>query len=291
MTVKKSTVFMLGAATGVALLIAVWAPLALPRGVGQGKGPAAGNDPAGPFIVAGRTQCIHTRKQIIAPTVLHPVEKVLVAPGDKVKEKQHLVEIDSDEPKEDLKNKKAILDGAIITLKEAKRLLATVDSIQSRGVLSEQRIHEVRTAAHKAEADVNAANAAYEAAKFELEHYTVEAMIEGIVNRIDCYPGMVSRPGTTIWGEILDLRELDVVCQLTLTQCDRIKVGEAVDVFSLDGKKKIGEGKIVFVGLQVDPKTETVPAHVRLANENLALRCQVPLSLRFGGAGKNNDAK
>jgi RND family efflux transporter MFP subunit len=282
---------MIGTLAGIAILTAAWTPFALPGGVDQGKDAGVGNDPGGPFTVLGRTQCIHTRKQIIAPTVLHPVEKVLVAPGDRVKEKQPLVEIDADEPKEDLKNKKAILDGAIVALKEAKRLLASVESIQSRGVLPEQRIHEVRTAALKAEADKNAAQAAYEAAKFELEHYTVEAMIEGVVNRIECYPGMVSRPGTTVWGEILDLRELDVVCQLTLNQCERIKVGDEAEVLTVDAKRKIGAGKIVFIGVQVDPKTETVPAHVRLANENLALRCEAALSVRFGAGGKGKDAK
>jgi RND family efflux transporter MFP subunit len=289
--VKKPTLYTIGAVAGVSILLAVWAPFAAPGGVEQGKGPAAGNDPAGPFTVLGRTQCIHTRKAIIAPAVLHPVVEVFVAPGDKVKKGQKLVLLDDDEPKADLRNKEAILASAGIALKEAKRLLASVESIQSRGVIPEQRIHEVRTAALKAEKDESAAEAARDASKAELEHYTIEAAIDGIVNRIDCYPGMVSRPGTTVWGEILDLSELDVVCQLALSQVERAKVGQTGEVLALDGKTAIGAGKIVFIGLQADPKTGAVPVHVRLANAESALRCEVPVSVRFGGALKSKDAK
>ena len=32
---------------------------------------------------------------------------------------------------------------------------------------------------------------------------------------------MVSRPGTTVWGEILDLSEIDVRCELTAEQADQ----------------------------------------------------------------------
>lgn len=285
---KKSTALMIGAAACVALLIAVWTLLAIPGGVAQGQGPAAGNDPAAPFTVPGRTQCIHTRKAIIAPAVLHPVVEVFVAPGDKVKKGQKLVLLDDDEPKADLRNKEAVLASAGIALKEARRLLASVESIQGQGALPAQRIHEVRAAALKVEKDELAAAAARDASKAELEHYTIEAAIDGIVNRIDCHPGMVSRPGTTVWGEILDLSELDVVCQITLDHADGIKVGQAADVMTIGANKSIGAGKIVFIGLQADAKTGAVPAHVRLVNPGGTLRCDVPVSVRFG---KTKDAK
>jgi RND family efflux transporter MFP subunit len=289
--VKTATALIIGAVASVSILLAVWTAFALPGGREQANGPAAGNDSSGTFTVPGRTQCIHTRKAIIAPAVLHPVVEVFVAPGDKVKKGQKLVQLDDDEPKADLRNKEAVLSSASIVLKEAKRLLASLEPIHSQGALSVQRLHEASMAARKAEKDELAAAAARDASKAELEHYTVEAAIDGVVNRIDCHPGMTSRPGTTVWGEILDLRELDVVCQLTLNQCDHIKVGDDAEVRSVNGNRKVGAGKIVFIGLQLDPKTETLPAHVRLANEGLALRCEVPLSVRFGSAAASKDAK
>ena len=35
--------------------------------------------------------------------------------------------------------------------------------------------------------------------------------------------GMVSRPGTSTWGEILDLSEIEVRCELTLDQVERVQ--------------------------------------------------------------------
>ena len=132
MPVKKPTIFLLGAGAGVALLAAVWVPFALPQG---DKGNGVVDDEAGVFVVPGRTQCLPSRKAIIAPTVLHPVTEVLAAPGDKVKKGQVLVKLDDDEPKADLRNKEALLASATIALKEAKRLLAMVESVEKQGVI------------------------------------------------------------------------------------------------------------------------------------------------------------
>ena len=280
---KRTTVILSCGIAGICLLAAFCAPFAIPQGVEKGKAAA---DPVGSFIVSGQTQCILTRKAIIAPTVLHPVTDVLVAPGAKVKKGQALVKIDDDEPKADLRLKEANLESAGIALKEAKRLLASVESVQTRGVIPEQRIHEVRTAALKAEKDERAAEAARDASKAELEHYTVEAPIDGIVNRLEVYPGMVSRPGTSVWGEILDLSELDVVCQLSLRQVELVKIGQDVEVLAADSPKSLGVGKVVFIGLEANPQIGTVPALVRLANPQGSLRCQVPVRVRFGAPRK-----
>ena len=283
---KKTTSFAIGVAAAIALLAAFWVSFAISGGPEKTKGVAPLNESVGSFTVLGTTQCIHTRKAIIAPAVLHPVVEIFVAPGDRVKKGQKLVLIDDDEPKADLRLKEANLANAGIALKEAKRLLASVESVQTRGVIPEQRIHEVRTAALKAEKDERAAEAARDAVKFELEHYTVEAAIDGVVNRIDVHPGMVSRPGTTVWGEILDLSEIDIVCPLSLRQVDLVKVGQSADVLAAESGKLIGAGKVVFISLQANPTTGTVPAHVRMANPQGTLRCGVPAQVRFLEGGR-----
>lgn len=266
----------------VAIMTVVWAAL----GQSTGKPAADANALAPPaqdasFMVVGVTQCIHTRKAIIAPTVLHPVIEVFVAPGDKVKKGQKLVQLDKDEPEADLRAKEANLESARITRAEAKRLLSSVEAIQSRGVMPEQRIFEIRTAALKAEKDEKAAEAVRDAAREELSHFTIEAAIDGVVNRIDCHPGMVSRPGTTVWGEILDLSEIDVVCPLNQRQVDRVKVNQTVEVLHSESGKALATGKVVFIGLEFNPKTATVPAHVRVANPDGVFRCGAPATARF----------
>jgi RND family efflux transporter MFP subunit len=210
---------------------------------------------------------------------LHPVVQVKVAPGDRVKKGQELVKLDDDEPRADVRLKKALLDSARHSANEARRFLAKAESMP--GILPEQRLHEARLAVHKAEADERAAKALLDSSEAELEHYSVAAVVDGVVSWLDVYPGVVSRPGTSVWGEIVDLRELDVRCELTPEQADEVAVGQAVEVRRVGARKALPGARLAFVGPVADSKTGLVPVLVRVANPDEALRCGVPVSVRF----------
>lgn len=236
--------------------------------------------------VPGRTQCILSRKCSIAPVPLHPVVEVLVEPGSRVKKGQVLVKLDDDEAQADVRNKQALLEHAKLTLQEARRYLKAVEPTFQQGALPEHRYYEIRVAALKAEKDAQAAQASLDAAKAELEHFEVTAQIEGVVSWLDVHLGMVSRPGTTTWGEILDLREIDVRCELTLDQVDQVAVGQTVEVRKNGKKEVFGIGRVVFVGIKVD-QNGLVTVCVRLPNPGERLRCGEPVQVRFtSGAGE-----
>ncbi len=88
-------------------------------------------------------------------------------------------------------------------------------------------------------------------AEAELEHFHVTAIVDGIVSRLDVCPGVVARPGTTVWGEIVDLRELDVRCELRPEQADHVAVGQKVEVRTTDGGA-LPAGSITFIGPVAD---------------------------------------
>jgi len=96
--------------------------------------------------VTGWTQCIFTRKAIIAPVPLHPVVEVLVQPGDRVQKGQILVKLDDDEPQADVRNKQAILANARITLKEARRHLKRCEDALLGGSLAGLHHHAFSSA-------------------------------------------------------------------------------------------------------------------------------------------------
>jgi RND family efflux transporter MFP subunit len=293
---KKLIIFALGATAGACLLYAGLTPFA---GVGLAQGDK------GLFTVSGKTKCIPGNKAIIAPVPLHPVEDIFVSVGDRVKKGDKLVRLDDDDQQADVRAKQAALEGAEIMLKEAMRLKESVDPVNNQGVLSAQRIHEILTNAKKAAADARQAKATLEAAKYELGHYTVEAPIDGIVNRLDVYLGTVSRPGTTIWGEILDLSEIDVACQLSLSQVEKLEAGQKskllaengmryfgqeADVLHKETAAKLGTGVVVFIGLEADANGN-LPALVRFDNPDYKLRCEVPVQLRFTGTRNDKAVK
>jgi RND family efflux transporter MFP subunit len=245
----------------------------------EAPSPAAGDN--GVIQVVGRTQCCPKRKALIAPVPLHPVEEVLVSLGDRVKKDQPLVKLDADEQKAEVRGKRAALENAGIVLKEAQRYLAVVE--KNTGAISEQKYYEIRLAALKAGAEQRMAKAALESAEAELEHYTVVAPIDGVINALNVNVGMVSRPGTSVWGEIIDLSEIDVRCDLTSDQVDRIGVGQTVEVRSVKAGETFDGGKVVFIGFAADKTTGLIPVLVRLPNPKWRLRCEVPVQVRFTG--------
>jgi RND family efflux transporter MFP subunit len=254
---------------------------------GKKPGATPSPNPGGPVItsdgsleVVGQTQCVHGRCASIAPVPLHPVVEVLVSPGEHVKKGQILVRLDDDEAQADVRLKQALLDSATHTANEARRFLERARANQA--VLPEQRLHDAELALKKTEADQRAAQAALDSARAELEHFRVSAGIDGVVSWLDVHPGVVSRPGTAVWGEIVDLRELDVCCELTPQQADdAVALGQPVELRLGEKGRQLPEGRLVFVGSVADRKTGLVPVLVRLHNTDQRVRCGVPVTVRF----------
>ena len=123
---------------------------------------------------------------------------------------------------------------------------------------------------------MRAAEAELSLAQSELKLYTVTASIDGEVAWLDVSPGTVTWPGTLIWGEIVDLRELDIRCELSPVQAEQVAVGQSAEVW-LDGKvEAAGTGKVVFVGKVADRNSGSVPVVVRVLNAQERLRRRLP---------------
>ncbi len=126
-----------------------------------------------------------------------------------------------------------------------------------------------------------AAEAELALAENELKLYTVTASIDGEIAWLDVSPGTVTWPGSLIWGEIVDLRELDVRCELSPVQAERVAVGQPAEVW-LEGKAEAaGTGKIVFIGKVADRNSGFVPVVVRVANPEERLRAEIAVKVRF----------
>ena len=180
--------------------------------------------------------------------------------------------------------KEAAWEGAKILQKEAERYMKRVKDSFEHAAIPEASYFAALTAAHKAVHDEKAAEAAVKQSEAELEHYEVEAQIDGIIAWLEVHPGMVSRPGTSVWGEIMDLSEVDVRSNVTVEQADTIKVGQVVEISRpLKKKGPVLIGKISMVGMTVDPSNGTVPVLVRVGNPDMAVRCGEAVQLHFGG--------
>src|SRR5262249_29428982 len=180
-----------------------------------------------------------------------------------------------EEPREeDHKEALANLENVQGALQEAKELLARLEPAYRSGAVSEQKYIEVRTTILRTQAEERACHARLEkvkrrpfnrevaeieariavarenvkGAEAELEHYLMKSPIDGVVASLTVVLGEVRGVETTVWGEIIDIKQLDVRCDVPPDQLDGISVG--ADALVLPGSRGNGiKGKVVNVGI------------------------------------------
>ena len=237
--------------------------------------------PARPLEVPGQTRCMLSHRGIIAPAILRPVVEVLVSPGDRVKKGQALVKLYDLEPQAKVRAREKDLRSIEAKAQFSRRNLDIADRSRNTGAMPESLYNDVRATALSYEAQVPAAQAELSLAESELKLYTVTAAIDGEISWLDVSPGTVSWPGSLVWGEIVDLRELDVRCELPPAQADQVAVGQSAEVW-LDGSTEAaGTGKVVFIAKVANRNNGLVPVVVRLPNVQERLRAEVHVKVRF----------
>jgi hypothetical protein len=87
--------------------------------------------------------------------------------------------------------------------------------------------------------------------------------------------------------KILDLRQIDVQCDLTPEQADRVAVGQTAEVRPGRPESRPLTGTVVFVGAAADQGSGWVPVRVRLKDAQGRLHCYyVPVTVRWRGVGR-----
>ncbi len=209
---------------------------------------------------------------IIAAAIPRPVVAVLVGPGDRVTKGQALIKLFDLEPQAKLRAREQELKSIEAKAQASRRNLDLAKNTLHTGAIPQTTYNELRGTARSNDALVLAAQAEVSLAQSELTLYTVTASIDGEVAWMDVSPGTVTWPGSLIWGEIVDLRELDVRCEVSPVQADQVAVGQSAEI-RLDGKTEAaGTGKVVFVAKAADRNSGLVPVVVRVANSQGRLR-------------------
>jgi multidrug resistance efflux pump len=287
----------------------------------------------GRLRLTGKSQPAPGRLASIATMQIHPVTKVMIAPGDRVREGQPIVELDRDEPEAEVRahqsevvqlqaslarlkavpreqerdKARAQLEAARATAKGAhERFMRMGDLLRKEAIAPGQELI-ARTASLNADADERAA-AAYleyllkqpisqeiaqieaqiasaqaelESFQAELEHYILHAPIDGVVSWLSVTLGTVTRPGLSAWGEIIDLRELDIRALVTAEQADLIDREQPVPVILPGQAGERLSGRVAFIGPAADRQTGLVPVLVRVSNPQEHLRAYVDVVLEI----------
>jgi RND family efflux transporter MFP subunit len=272
---KRLALAALGLILGTLAVLEIASLASIPRAASAQPAPAV------TLEVLGRTRCMLQRRGIIAPAILRPVVEVLVSPGDRVTKGQALIKLYDLEPQAKVRTREQDLKSMRAKALYSRRNLEMAENSQGTGALPQRTYNDLRATALSNEALALAAEADLSHAQAELNLYTVTASIDGEVAWLDVSPGTVSWPGALIWGEIVDLRELDVRCEVSPALAEQIAMGQSAEVW-LDGQAQpAARGKVVFVAKVADRTTGFFPVVVRVPNAQARLRAEIAVTVRF----------
>jgi multidrug efflux pump subunit AcrA (membrane-fusion protein) len=201
---------------------------------------------------------------------------------------------------------RAQLESGEIACKAARAYLARLAALREHDAVSSRQFIEQQTVVERADADrkaaeahlnyllkqpieqeiletearLAAAHAELEAAEAELEHYVVHASIDGVICWLDVTPGTVNRAGTKVWGEIVDLKEVDVEVEMTPRQLSLIDRSQPMIVRQPEIDQS-WEAHFVYASPSANRETGRIPVVLRINNTDSPLRCHLSVVVQF----------
>jgi len=210
----------------------------------------------------------------VGPPIPARVVRLIAAPGQSVRRGQALAELRSVELGQARAQRTAALARAELARKtvERKRGLAA-ERIVSRGELQ-----RAEADAAEAEADLQAAEAAISALGVgvrpgggDLSGLALLSPLSGTVLERSAVQGQMTDPSRPLF-RIADLSRLWLVVQVPERDVSRVREGSPAEITlaALPGQKL--QGKVDWVGREVDAHSRTVPVRIVLPNEGGRLR-------------------
>jgi membrane fusion protein, heavy metal efflux system len=202
----------------------------------------------------------------VASPVAARVVRVLVKAGDEVTQNQPLVELASS----DMTKARAELRAAESRLVLAKQMLVRKEALFNDRLIPEREMLEARAA-------VAEAQAARDLAASALQPYgggtnlVLRAPVAGTVIDRDVVIGQLADPSKTLF-RIGDLKTLWLVAHVFERDAVRVRIGAngTATFAALPGKTV--EGKIVWIGREVETASRTVPVRLEVPNTDAVLR-------------------
>lgn len=179
--------------------------------------------------------------------------------------------------------KQAALD--VKSLEELKRtqstpLLVSPVMLEKAGLALESAQASVRALDSK----LDAADKEESALNLELKLYTLTAPRKGTLGRLQVVLGQTLSAGAPI-AEILDIEEeIDVLCFVSGTDTQKLRVGQVAHIGGVDKKRSPAagpEGKIVYISDLAESETGTFAVKVRFPNRDLKLRANSVARIRI----------
>lgn len=220
--------------------------------------------------------------------------RLLAQPGDVVSAGQKLAELDMPS----LATTEQDLAGAKASVREADAGVAVTRDALRRGLLlardgslSRAEAERRRLALAQAAAASDTARARVAALQVEVDRLNPGGS-PGVASLVSPLKGVVTAVGATP-GEVLDqareaftvadLSVVMVLAQVPEAAASQVAVNDAVVITMMTGGRR-WDGRVATLGAALDPQARTLPARIRIANGDMALRIGMAVDVSITNA-------
>ncbi len=179
--------------------------------------------------------------------------RILVSPGDWVKEGQALLQLEDREAQAQLKQARAAVEAAKAQASMADDAESRVKALGEKSALSEQQKLTVGDQARLAKAGQWQTEAMLELAELNLQNHTLRAPFAGRVTRVPSGIGTMVAPGFPLMG-IVDTSRWKVNATAALEDGGRLKIGDAVEF----GTAALRDGKVQHISPTLQERSRRV---------------------------------
>lgn len=206
--------------------------------------------------------------EVASPSAARVV-RVLAKAGDDVKANQPLVELTSG----DMSKARAEVQAADARLTLAKKNLERKEGLLNERLIPEKDVIEARAAVTEAEAARTVASGALKqfAGSEGGRGLMLRAPVAGTVIDRDVVVGQLADPSKTLF-RIGDLSKLWLIAHVFERDAVRVQVGTTGTATFAALPGKTVEGKIVWIGREVETASRTVPVRLEVPNTDGVLR-------------------
>jgi len=206
-----------------------------------------------------------------------PVSRVVVVPGQKVKQGEPMLYVASPDYSQLRTNYLKAKDAYAL----AQKANARAQDLYQHHAIAEQNLEQAQSAEVQAGGDLISAQAALKVMgiadpdalvkappSFEVP---VKAPISGLVVEQDVSAGQFIQPGTTQCFMISDLSTVWVLVNVYQKDLPYVRVGDQVSI-QTDTYPEVFHGRIAYVAASLDPSTRTMQARIETSNPGEKLK-------------------
>ncbi len=200
----------------------------------------------------------------VLPQVAGYVRRIHVHPGQKVEAGAPLIDVDAREETAALESARAQRTSSEVTLEQARRTRARIESLYKEGLASAQELEQSRAQVEALEANTRAAAAQESQREVQLQFNTVRAPFSGTMGDVLVRVGdFVS--ATTPLTSVAQADVLEVSVAVPSERARSLRPDTPLEVLDAQGKVLI-TSPVFFIAPQADPRTQLVEVKAAFRN-------------------------